>query len=213
MLLNGKDIGFNPIPGHIFYTDDEGYAFYSSLNIRNIKWFSPTKVPYWMSNYEAHLDEYILNDYEKEILKYIKSYNQQNLRPKNWSIQSIKIKISYLKKYGSPNRPKLEKPTREYIDRFITKIGSVTTEISIDNPNKNSFDFIRLRMCVLSNCDDPVGTIRQYKDNILEMAVKKIENSKSFKKYGIPINYLKLDRFTYLHNTHEIELLFTLKDI
>lgn len=34
------------------------------------------------------------------------------------------------------------------------------------------------------------------------MAVKKIENSKSFKKYGIPINYLKLDRFTYLHNTH-----------
>ena len=45
------------------------------------------------------------------------------------------------------------------------------------------------------------------------MALDKIDQSKKFKRYGVPINFLRLDKFTYCKSQKMIELLFVLKPI
>ena len=58
-----------------------------------------------------------------------------------------------------------------------------------------------------------MNIIKTYKKDILTMALDRIEQTRSFKRYGIPINFLKLDKFTYCDNQKMIELLFVLKPI
>ena len=56
--------------------------------------------------------------------------------------------------------------------------------------------------------------LEYYKENrkdIDEMAVKKIENSQSFKKYGIPINFLKISRKTFKNQRRVLQYVFELK--
>lgn len=60
---------------------------------------------------------------------------------------------------------------------------------------------------------NPIDIIKKYRKDILTMALDRIEETKRFQRYGVPINFLKLDRFTYCENQKMIELLFTLKPI
>ena len=99
------------------------------------------------------------------------------------------------------------------LERFITKIDRPTMERDVDNHNAKTFDFIRMHMYILTYEKDPMNIIKTYKKDILTMALDRIEQTRSFKRYGIPINFLKLDKFTYCDNQKMIELLFVLKPI
>ena len=143
------------------------------------------------------------------------------------SFKRIKQKIAYGRKTGSvrlPNKP-YEKSWNPHnregrllndgfdLERFVTKIDKPIMERDIDNTNTKSFDFIRLQMFTVTYESDPLEIIKKYKKEILEMALKKIENSRGFKHYGLPVNFLKLDKFTYCRSSNMIELLFILKPI
>lgn len=141
------------------------------------------------------------------------------------SFKRIKQKIAYGRKTGSidlpdqskrPWSPKTKKSllNSEFdLERFITKIDRPTMERDVDNHNTKTFDFIRMHMYILTYETDPMNIIKTYKKDILMMALDRIEQTRSFKRYGIPINFLKLDKFTYCDNQKMIELLFVLKPI
>lgn len=143
------------------------------------------------------------------------------------SFKRIKQKIAYGRKTGSVRLPNkaYEKSWNPHnregrllndgfdLERFITKIDKPIMERDIDNTNTKSFDFIRLQMFTVTYESDPLEIIKKYKKEILEMALEKIENSRRFKHYGLPVNFLKLDKFTYCRSSNMIELLFILKPI
>lgn len=143
------------------------------------------------------------------------------------SFKRIEQKIAYGRKTGSvrlPNKAyeKAWKPhNREGrllndgfdLERFITKIDLPVMERDVDNYNTKTFDFVRLHMYTLAYAENPMNTIKKYRKNILAMALDKIDQSKKFKRYDIPINFLKLDKITYCKSQNMIELLFVLKPI
>lgn len=143
------------------------------------------------------------------------------------SFKRIKQKIAYGRKTGSVYLPskayeKAWKPhNREGrllndgfdLERFITKIDLPVMERDVDNYNTKTFDFVRLHMYTLAYAENPMNIIKKYRKNILTMALDKIDQSKKFKRYDIPINFLKLDKITYCKSQNMIELLFVLKPI
>lgn len=139
----------------------------------------------------------------------------------------IKQKIAYGRKTGSVRLPNkaYEKAWNPHnregrllndgfdLERFITKIDRPIMERDTDNLNVKTFDFVRVHMYTLTYEENPLNLIKKYRKDILAMALEQIEKSKRFKHYGLPINFLKLDHFTYCDNQKMIELLFTLKPI
>ena len=45
------------------------------------------------------------------------------------------------------------------------------------------------------------------------MVLEKIKNSNRFKNFGVPINFLKLEKATFIPRISVIEFLFSLKEI
>lgn len=141
------------------------------------------------------------------------------------SFNRIKQKIAYGRKNGSiklpdqsrkswsPKQRKILSNGEIDLERFITKIDRPTMERDADNPNTKTFDFVRVHMYTLTYGENPINIIKEYRKDILKMALNRIEETRSFKRYGVPINFLKLDKFTYCDNQKMIELLFTLKPI
>lgn len=80
-----------------------------------------------------------------------------------------------------------------YANEKITSISQPDIIRYTDNPNKKSFDKIRIEIYVISMCRDEL--IRYYKENkktLLRFAYEKIGANKKFQKYGVPLQFLKL---------------------
>ena len=119
--------------------------------------------------------------------------------------------IEDLKRYYANAGFSSRDPLRE-IDYFVTKVGKPIFIRKPENIDNNSFDYIYidLNLAIDWKCDK----LEYYKENrkdIDEMAVKKIENSQSFKKYGIPINFLKISRKTFINQRRVLQYVFELK--
>ncbi len=119
--------------------------------------------------------------------------------------------IEDLKRYYANAGFSSKEPLRE-IDYFVTKVNKPIFIRKPENIDKNSFDYIYidLNLAIDWKCDK----LEYYKENrkdIDEMAVKKIENSQSFKKYGIPINFLKISRKTFKNQRRVLQYVFELK--
>lgn len=99
------------------------------------------------------------------------------------------------------------------IERFITKIEKPTFERTPENENNNTFDFIRVDVNILKNFDEKRKYIRNHHNEICNMVLKKIEKDKRFLKYGIPINFLKIEKATLISRMDIIEFLFSIKEI
>lgn len=104
---------------------------------------------------------------------------------------------------------KHQKPTG--INRFITRIERPTYERVPENKNRNTFDFIRVYANVISSFDDKISYIKKNKNQICEMVIDKIKADCRFEKYGVPINFLKLEKMTFVGSISSIEFLFCLK--
>lgn len=98
------------------------------------------------------------------------------------------------------------------IERFITKIGKPMFIREPENDRKNSFDFISIEANIVANWEqDRMQYIKENKDKIIDMVISKLEKDRSFKRYGIPINFLKLSKITLRSKCNYIQFVFELK--
>lgn len=96
---------------------------------------------------------------------------------------------------------------------FVHTVGTPEIEREFGNPNKNTFDFIRVYVSVKHmDTNTKRDMLRKYKKEIMDMVLLQIKTNKSFKKYGIPVNFLKLSQCV-LTRDHQIMFLFELKGI
>lgn len=100
------------------------------------------------------------------------------------------------------------------LDRFVTKIGSPSFQRFPENQNPKTFDLIYIELCLISenSWDNWRDYFNANKKLIISLALKRIANNKQFKKYGIPINFLKISRAT-LRKDCTLELVFELKNL
>ena len=104
--------------------------------------------------------------------------------------------------------------TNNEVKHFIYKIERPIFERATDNLKPNTFDFIRIRLSIAS--EEKYTNRKQFvKDNLRDIAtiaLTKIKDTKSYQKYGIPVNYLKLENATITID-NQLELVFGLKNI
>jgi hypothetical protein len=99
----------------------------------------------------------------------------------------------------------------EGLDRFITKVFRPEFVRSPENPNKKTFDIIKVRMDIVSQWDsDRKKYIIENKKSIIEKAIEKIRNDRRFMSFGVDVNYLALTKLMML-NINTLELIFELK--
>lgn len=103
---------------------------------------------------------------------------------------------------------------RRSIERFVTKIDRPMFIRDPENDRKNTFDFILIDVNIVTEWDqDRMQYIKDNKDEIVYMVLSKLENSSTFKKYGIPINFLKLSSITPRLKCNYIQFVFELKKL
>lgn len=98
------------------------------------------------------------------------------------------------------------------VERFVTKIWKPKIYRENGNQKKKTFDFINVQMSVRTYMPEKMKFVREHKKELIQMAVNTIKQDKEFKKYNVPVNYLKLGRMTLLQDS-QIEYLFELKQV
>lgn len=100
------------------------------------------------------------------------------------------------------------------IDQFITKISNPDIRCSSDNPNKNTFDFIDIEVFFLTTIDKKLA--KSFIENnflkIFNKVQQVLKSSKKYKKYDVPINFLKCS-CKVDHASSSIHFLFSLKEL
>ena len=99
------------------------------------------------------------------------------------------------------------------LDRFICKIERPVFSRIPENPNPKTFDFIHIYVSIVSENAIPNRSeyIKENKNEILQRVLKKIEDSKQFKKYGVPINILRLSKMTLIKSQSLLQIVFEIK--
>lgn len=97
---------------------------------------------------------------------------------------------------------------------FIYLVEKPIFERETENPNKNTFDFIRVRLSIpgRETMPDRVPFAKNHIKEIARIALTEIQDKKTFQKYGVPINILKLENVTITADS-QLELLFGIKDL
>lgn len=99
------------------------------------------------------------------------------------------------------------------VSQFVQRVGTPSIEREVGNPNKDTFDFIRIYIGVAQTwyMDRRLFSKKNMK-YIARLALAHIRDSKRFQKYGVPINFLRLSECT-LTQCSELELVFELKKL
>lgn len=102
----------------------------------------------------------------------------------------------------------------EQVLRIVTSINRPKFEHMPGNKDKDTFDQIRIHLGLVGKqtISSRNEILRRNQKTLAEITIAKIKDSKSFQRYGIPVNFLKLDHMT-ITQQDELELLFVLKDI
>ena len=83
------------------------------------------------------------------------------------------------------------------LERFITKINKPTFVRCPENLKENTFDYIYVDLCIISKWDeDKKQYIKKHIKQIEEKVLSTLESNKTFKSFGVPLNYLKVSRIT-----------------
>ena len=77
------------------------------------------------------------------------------------------------------------------------------------------FDYIEVDvgLTMLVFDQDIVPLVKLYKDKITQDVLDSIKNDENFKQYGIPINFIKLERISLNKESRELHYLFVLKEV
>ena len=100
------------------------------------------------------------------------------------------------------------------VDRLVQNITSPIYERVPENENEDTFDRIRMTVCLpryqFNSWEELQDEVKKYQHEIYQQAIRKLENNRVFKRYGIPINFLILSNVTLLRD-FSMELIFELK--
>lgn len=107
-------------------------------------------------------------------------------------------------------RPTAPLPTFDTVDKFVLRIDKPKIERELTNPNKDTFDFVRIFLAIPQKHPNRSQFIRNHLKEINRMALAKIQNNTSYKRYGVPINFLRLTEYTITRQS-ELMLLYELK--
>lgn len=88
---------------------------------------------------------------------------------------------------------KMKRIPGPYADYVLT-VNKPIFRRDADNTNKNTFDFIDIEMVVRSG-DATKEKVKANQKEIFDKAINKLNNSKQFQKYGVPVNFLKMYQF------------------
>lgn len=99
------------------------------------------------------------------------------------------------------------------IDAFICRIDAPIFYRSSDNLNANTFDYIYMDVSIVSknSMKDRDEYLKEHINEIRQKVVEKLKNSGKFKKYGIPINFLRVCRTTLKKRSNVLQFVFELK--
>lgn len=161
----------------------------------------------------THLSR-IITVYNDKILGLI---NKQQINDEQKEQRRFK---RYQERYNqgkTPNTPlnklMLELQTPFEIYNFITNISCVSIEREPENKNKNTFDFVRVYASTKAlSLTEKRQILSTYKREILRLILTKIKQSPDFRRYNIPINFLRLTQCT-LTRDQQIVFVFELKNI
>lgn len=95
---------------------------------------------------------------------------------------------------------------------FIYKINKPIIERDAENTNHNTFDFVRIYVSVptFESFPERKNFIKDNMRDIIKLVLDVIGNNSSYKKYGVPVSFLKPDTIT-LTKQSELMFLFSLK--
>ena len=96
-------------------------------------------------------------------------------------------------------------------ERFITKIDKPVFERATDNLQKETFDFIRVDVSIVTTWhEDRMKYIQKNQHEITKRVIERIQDSKRFQAMGVPINFWKISSITLTRDSI-LEYLFELK--
>lgn len=105
---------------------------------------------------------------------------------------------------------------KSLLNLYIASIKYPEISRFTNNPNKNTFDFIRIELMLCTPQEWTRDELRQFikrnKKIYCEAVLNKIKETKRFAKFNIPINFLKLTSLT-ITNCRSLIFIFELKDI
>ena len=152
---------------------------------------------------ENRRDVYVPKLY-KNILPYVHGY-----------VGGRVVSLNELLNYISNEMPKRQFLSNRCLtpvyDEFVLSVGRPKFRRLAGNTRKNSFDIIDIEIVIRSS-DADKEKVKEHKQEILEKTMNKIESSKSFQKYGIPTNFLRMYQFVLRHDG-TIMISFDLKPI
>ena len=126
--------------------------------------------------------------------------------------------LTFLSKYRKSSKTSTERilsmsEVPEEVKKFIQRIDLPTIEREVDNDNKNSFDFIRIRLSIPTKDSFPNRKefIKDNMDYFVTAVLNKLKDAKRYTRYGVPVEYLSLKKAT-ITCTSELEMIFELKD-
>lgn len=99
------------------------------------------------------------------------------------------------------------------IDAFICKIDTPIFYRSSDNPNTNTFDYIYIDVSILSQnaMNNRDEYLKEHINEIRQKVAEKLNNSREFKRYDVPINFLRVCRTTLKRKSNILQFVFELK--
>ena len=100
------------------------------------------------------------------------------------------------------------------IDRFITRVRKPDFFCTPENLNKDTtFDYIHIYVGTVVEWENKMQYIKSHLSEIESKVLDKIEKDRTFKKFGVPVNVLKLSEVTMRNRTSELKFVFELKSI
>ena len=101
------------------------------------------------------------------------------------------------------------------IDRLVQYIAPPIYERIPENNDASTFDCIRMTVGLpryhFNSWEDLRNEVAKYRHEIYQLVVQKLAEDRQFKRYGVPINFLKLSDVTLLRD-YSVEFIFELKE-
>lgn len=123
--------------------------------------------------------------------------------------------IKYKKeKMSSTDRILYSNFISEEVRRFILRVESPKFERETGNENNKTFDFIRIFLSIpgKDSCPNRADFIKKHQQEIFQIALQKIGETKRFTKFGIPLNVLTLES-AMITRQSQLQLLFGIKRV
>lgn len=200
----------------IYYFNAEGV--FCSITLEKLKErLRKEKVDFWTYEYlEKNMYTELANSYRKwtGTLKDTSKYFQDiNCTIARMALSKLKEgdTIEDFERLMQETTLKENLPTG--LNRFITKIAKPDFERDPENSNTKTFDWITIDVYIVKEWSEKrMDYIKKHIEEIKEMVLESISKSPSFKKYGVPINFLKLSNCV-LRKDSTLVFTFELKQI